>query len=146
MTALTRLEGNDMTEKLSRQHFPIRRSTDVEGASRRGMTIALAIGFSQVDAYKVAMVISELGRNIEHYAGRGSITLIPRIGKNRCIEIVAQDQGPGIPNVERALAGGYSTSNGLGLGLLVSRHLMDEFELESVVGKGTTIKAIKSLN
>ncbi len=135
-----------MTEKLSRQHFPIRRSADVEGASQRGMAIALAIGFSQMDAYRIAMVISELGRNIEQYAGRGSITLTPHIGKNRCIEIVAQDQGPGIPNVEQVLAGGYSTSKGLGLGLLVSRHLMDEFELESVVGEGTTIKAVKSLH
>ena len=134
-----------MTGKLSRQHFLIRRSMDVEGASRRGMLIALAMGFSQMDAYRIAMVIFELGWNIEQYAGRGSITLIPHIGENRCIEIVAQDQGPGIPNVDRVLAGGYSTSKGLGLGLLVSRHLMDEFELESVVGEGTTIRAVKSL-
>ena len=54
-------------------------------------------------------------------------------------------RGPGIPNVERVLAGGYSTSKGLGLGLVVSRQLMDEFELESVVGEGTTIKAVKAL-
>ena len=83
MTLLTRVE------RLAGQQFSIRRSMDVESISRRGMMLALAIGFSQLDARRIAMVISELGRNIEHYAGRGSITLIPRIGKNRCIEVPA---------------------------------------------------------
>ena len=132
-------------ELVKRVHFPISSFVDVESARRRGMLIALAMGFSQVDAYKIAVVISELGRNIERYAGRGSITLIPRVGKDRCIEIVAQDQGPGIPDVERVLTGGYSTSKGMGVGVSGSRRLMDEFELESVVGKGTTIQAVKLL-
>jgi serine/threonine-protein kinase RsbT len=128
----------------TKTYFPISSLVDVVRARRRGLEIALEMGFPQAEATKIAVVISELGRNIERYAKNGSITITTN-HEDRCILILAQDWGPGIPDVERVLAGGYSTSQGLGLGISGSKRLMDKFEIKSVVGVGTTIKAIKWL-
>jgi serine/threonine-protein kinase RsbT len=135
-----------MAEMVYREvDFYIGGPMDVERAWRCGLETALDMGFPPADASKVAVVISELGRNIERYAGQGLITLISHRGENTYIKIVAEDQGPGIPDVGRVLAGGYSTSRGLGLGVSGSRRLMDQFELRSTVGEGTTIEAVKML-
>jgi serine/threonine-protein kinase RsbT len=107
--------------------------------------MALRLGFPRAEATKIAVVISELGRNIKRYAGRGSITLTACDGEEKCIQIVAQDQGPGIQDVERVLAGGYSTSKGMGVGVSGSRRLMDEFAIQSITGAGTTIRTTKLL-
>ncbi|MDY7080469.1 MAG: anti-sigma regulatory factor [Chloroflexota bacterium] len=132
-----------MAEKPSNQaRFPISSIVDVVRARRRGLDIALKMGFHQAEANKIAVVISELGRNIELYAGQGTITVTMH---DAYIQIVAEDQGPGIPEVDRVLAGGYTTSQGLGLGVSGSKRLMDEFEIRSTVGQGTTIRAIKRL-
>ncbi len=83
---------------------------------------------------------SEIARNILMYAKRGEVTLsLVANGDRRGIVIVARDQGPGIRDVERALEDGYSTSGGLGLGLPGARRLMDDFDVSSGVGKGTTV-------
>jgi serine/threonine-protein kinase RsbT len=125
---------------------PIGSFADVENAWRRGLEMARRMGFPEADANKIAVVISELGRNIEQYAGRGSITLTACAREDdTSIQIVARDKGPGIPDVERVLAGGYSTSRGLGIGVSGSRQLMDEFAIQSVIGAGTTIKTTKLL-
>ncbi len=125
--------------------FLISSATDVESAWQCGMAVALAMGFPLADANKIAVAISELGQNIRRYAGQGSITLTAHIGKNPYVEVVAQDQGPGIADIELVMAGGYSTSDGLGRGVSGAKQLMDEFELHSVAGEGTTIRAIKVL-
>jgi serine/threonine-protein kinase RsbT len=124
------------------RRFTIKSVVDVVRARRSGLGIALEMGFHQAEANKVAVVISELGRNIELYAGEGVITVTTY---NDRIQIIAQDQGPGIPDVERVLLGGYTTSQGMGLGVSGSRRLMDEFEIESVVGQGTKVTAVKRL-
>lgn len=131
-----------MAEQLNQRQFTIKSVVDVVRARRSGLGIALDMGFHQAEANKVAVVISELGRNIELYAGEGTITVTTY---DKHIEVVAEDQGPGIPDVDRVLAGGYTTSQGMGLGVSGSRRLMDEFEIQSVVGQGTTIKAAKWL-
>jgi serine/threonine-protein kinase RsbT len=118
---------------------------DVVTARRRGLEMALALGFPLPEATKIAVVISELGRNIILYAEKGTITLIAYAEKEKCFKIIAQDQGPGIEDVELVLAGGHSTSKGLGLGLSGSKRMMDKFEVQSVVGAGTMIKATKWL-
>lgn len=118
---------------------------DVVTARRRGLNMAMAMGFPIPEATKIAVVISELGRNIILYAEKGTITLIAYANKEKCFKIVAQDEGPGIEDVEWVLEGGNSTSKGLGLGLSGSRRLMDEFEIQSVVGAGTMVKATKWL-
>ncbi|RLC67743.1 MAG: ATP-binding protein [Chloroflexi bacterium] len=135
-----------MAEEASKRiHFPIHSLIDVIKARRQGLEIAIAMGFPQAEANKVAVVISELGRNIELYAGEGSITLTTYTGRGGYIEVVAEDRGPGIPDLDLVLDGGYTTSNGLGLGISGSRRLMDEFEIQSTVGQGTKIRALKRL-
>jgi serine/threonine-protein kinase RsbT len=133
------------SEGLTPTRVSINTLMDVVTARRRGLNMALALGFPLPDATKIAVVISELGRNIILYAEKGTITLIAYAGKAKCFKIVAQDQGPGIEDVELVLAGGHSTSKGLGVGLSGSKKLMDEFEIQSVVGAGTMIKATKWL-
>jgi serine/threonine-protein kinase RsbT len=126
----------------NQRRFTIRSVVDVVRARRSGLGVALEMGFHQAEANKVAVVISELGRNIELYAGEGTITVTTH---DRYIEVVAEDQGPGIPDVDRVLAGGYTTSQGMGLGVSGSKRLMDEFEVHSIVGQGTRIRATKWL-
>jgi serine/threonine-protein kinase RsbT len=129
-------------EQASEKRFHIRSVVDVVRARRSGLNIALKMGFHQAEANKVAVVISELGRNIEQYAGEGFITVAVH---DDHIQVVAEDRGPGIADVDRVLAGGYTTSQGMGLGVSGSKRLMDEFEIRSAVGQGTTIRAAKWL-
>ena len=88
----------------------------------------------------MATAISELARNIVSYAGQGEIVL--RATQNSGspgVTVIARDDGPGIPSIEQALRDGYSTSGSLGLGLPGVRRLVDEFEIASEVGRGTTV-------
>jgi len=113
---------------------------DIVSARQKGRQLASQCGFPSTDLAVVATAISELARNIVRYAVRGEVTLrlINNNGK-RGIEVVAADDGPGIPDIEMAMQDGYSTSGGLGLGLPGTRRLMDEFEITSSFGKGTTV-------
>ena len=114
--------------------------TDVVTARQHGRTLAARLGFSLTEATLVATAISELARNILLYAGSGTIVLQTIDDRSpRGILIVASDRGPGIADVRQAVAGGYSTSGGLGLGLCGVRGLVDDFEIVSEVGTGTTV-------
>jgi serine/threonine-protein kinase RsbT len=113
---------------------------DVVVARQRGRAIALELGFSASDSTLLATAISELARNIVSYAGQGQILLRAAQNSGRpCITVVARDDGPGIPSIEQALRDGYSTSGSLGLGLPGVRRLVEEFEIISEVGRGTTV-------
>lgn len=119
---------------------PIAADVDIVMARQRGRMLALQFGYSSTDATLIATAISELARNIVLYAQRGEIVLgFANDGARHAIVIVARDEGPGIADVSRATVGGYSTSGGLGLGLAGVRRLMDEFEISSERGKGTTV-------
>jgi len=119
---------------------PIASDVDVVTARQQGRSVAADAGFSSGDQTVIAAAISELARNILMYARRGEIALnVISNGDRQGLVVVARDQGPGIPDVGRALQDGYSTSGGLGLGLPGARRLMDEFDVSSVVGKGTTV-------
>ena len=88
----------------------------------------------------IATAISEVARNIVVYANRGEIVLSAvQQGTRRGVLVIARDQGPGIPDIPRAMRDGFSTGKSLGLGLPGAKRLMDEFEIASEVGKGTTI-------
>ncbi len=124
--------------------MPIQSDKDILGARQEGRALASLLGFSSTDATLVATAISELARNIVRYAKHGEIVLgLVRDGGRPGIVVVARDEGPGIPDVPRALAGGRSTSGGLGLGLPAVRKVMDELHIASEVGKGTTVVAKK---
>jgi serine/threonine-protein kinase RsbT len=137
------MSGNGSNQK--RVDLLIRDTIEVIQARREGLEMARAMGFALPEATKIAVVISELARNILNYAGHGTITLIAFSDDQPRFEITARDRGPGISDVARVLAGGYSTSGGLGKGVSGSKRLMDTFHIESRVGFGTTIKASKRL-
>jgi serine/threonine-protein kinase RsbT len=113
---------------------------DIVTARQKGRALAIELGFSAGDATLVATAISELARNIVSYARKGEITLkaIQTSGR-KGISITASDDGPGIPDIRQAMRDGFSTSGSLGLGLPGVRRLMDDFEIGSQVGRGTTV-------
>ncbi|WDP90186.1 MAG: anti-sigma regulatory factor [Desulfobacter sp.] len=101
-------------------------------------------GFTDADQYLVASAVSELSTNIIRYAGKGRILLrIICRGEKKGIEVIAQDRGPGIWDVDLAMTEKHSTGNGLGLGLPSVKRIMDEFEIQSTPGGGTRVRAIK---
>lgn len=123
---------------------PISVDLDIVAARQKGRAMAAELGFSASELTLIATAISELARNIVQYAKRGEIRLQPlERGSQRGILIRAADQGPGIADLRRVLQGGYSTSRSLGLGLSGVRRLMDEFEIDSKPGHGTTVIARK---
>ncbi len=122
----------------------INTDADTVTARQKGRALAAQLGFSSTEQALIATAISELARNIVAYADHGEIILeLAERGGKRGVVVIARDQGPGIPDIERAMQDGFSTGRGLGLGLPGSRRLMDEFEIVSVVGKGTTVTAKK---
>lgn len=117
---------------------------DIVVARQKGRAMANELGFSPGDATLIATAISELARNIVSYARKGKITLKMVNGLNRQgIAVTASDEGPGIPDIRQALRDGFSTSGSLGLGLPGVRRLMDEFEIDSRPGQGTTVAVKK---
>ncbi|HKN48227.1 MAG TPA: anti-sigma regulatory factor [Candidatus Polarisedimenticolia bacterium] len=123
---------------------PVGADVDIVTARQKGRELAAQCGLSSTDLAVVATAISELARNIVRYAVRGEI-ILRRVdnGSKRGVEVVATDDGPGISDVPLALQDGYSTSGGLGLGLPGVRRLMDEFDIVSKFGKGTTVTVRK---
>lgn len=119
---------------------PIHSDVDIVIARQKGRELATKIGFTPADLALIATAISELARNIVLYAQEGEIAIsaVEDSGK-KGIAMVARDEGPGIPDIERALQEGYSTSKSLGLGLPGVKRLMDDFDIVSEVGRGTTV-------
>jgi len=114
--------------------------TDVVQARQVGRELAAEVGFSAGDQTVIAAAISEIARNILMYAKRGEVRFTKVVdGTRQGLIVVAEDDGPGIRDVSRAMQDGYSTSGGLGLGLPGARRLMDEFEVVSAPGQGTRI-------
>jgi serine/threonine-protein kinase RsbT len=123
---------------------PVRAEVDVLLARQEARRLAANLRFSSAELTLIATVISEVARNIVAYAGTGQIVLrIVQQGQRRGLRVVARDRGPGIADIELAMQDGYSTSRSLGLGLPGSKRLMDEFNIESEVGRGTEITMTK---
>jgi len=117
---------------------------DILTARQRGRALAEEAGFSGSDFTVLATAISEIARNIVQYADHGEIvfSLVER-DASRGLVVVARDQGPGISDVDMAMQDGYSTGRSLGLGLPGARRLMDEFDIQSRPGEGTTVTMTK---
>jgi serine/threonine-protein kinase RsbT len=136
--------GTDLSTLPAESRVAIRSDTDLVTARQEGRTLAQRIGFSSSDQTAIATAISELGRNILKYAGSGEIVLgHTNTGCKHALIVIARDEGPGISDVALAMQDGYSTSNGLGLGLPGTRRLMDEFNIDSALGRGTTVTVKK---
>lgn len=113
-------------------------------ARLKGRSMATQLGFSPGDSTLIATAISELARNVVQYARRGEVVLSPVTARGHCgIAVTVIDEGPGIVDVEQAMQDGFSTSGRLGLGLPGVRRLMDDLQIESVAGRGTTVTVKK---
>jgi serine/threonine-protein kinase RsbT len=121
-------------------------AADIVAARQQGRELAMELGFVGSDLTLIATAISEVTRNIVDHAKNGELRLsMANHGSKRGILIVAADHGPGIRNINEAMQYGYSTNKGLGVGLPGAKWLMDEFEIDSQPGKGTTITMKKWL-
>lgn len=120
--------------------MPIVQAEDVVRVRQAVRAHAVEAGFSLVDQTKLVTAASEIARNTVDYGGGGTLQIqILRNGVRRGVRLTFADHGPGIPDLARAMTDGYSTGNGLGLGLSGAKRLSNEFEIQSEVGKGTTI-------
>jgi serine/threonine-protein kinase RsbT len=129
---------------VSEVRVAIEREADIVLARQAGRQLAATLGFSTTDQTLIATAISEVARNIVVYANHGEIVLDQTLEAGRVgIVVIATDKGPGIDNKEMALRDGFSTKNSLGLGLPGARRLMDDFILDSEVGRGTTVTMTK---
>lgn len=133
-----------MSEIVTRHELKIEREDDVLVVRRKVKSLAQERRYDTFASAALTTATSELTRNVWVHGGGGvavieEVTEPSRFG----IRITFQDQGPGIEDVERVLKGGYSTARSMGLGLSGSRRLVDDFAIESVIGKGTTIRIAK---
>jgi len=124
--------------------IPIETDGDVVVARQRARELAVGLELTSTDQTLLATAISEVARNIIHYATRGEVLLdVTHDDRGRPgIRVVARDQGPGIADVELAMQDGYTSGGGLGLGLPGARRLVDDFAIETAPGKGTTVTLV----
>jgi serine/threonine-protein kinase RsbT len=129
----------------SEERIAIESDADVVIARQRARALAAQLDLTSTDQTLLATAISELARNITTYAVRGEVLVGVVRGDNgrRGVRVVARDDGPGIEDIQLALTDGYTTGNGLGLGLPGARRLVDEFDIQTAPGQGTTVTLVK---
>ena len=133
-----------MTAPEGTQRIPVSSDQDVVRVRQLVRTVSVAVKLSLVDQTKLVTAASELARNTLVYGGGGMVE-VSRVenGRRQGIRIVFADQGPGIADLQLALTDGYTTGGGMGLGLSGARRLVDEFDIDTAVGQGTTISVTK---
>jgi serine/threonine-protein kinase RsbT len=120
--------------------MPVTTSDDVVRVRQAVRTQAVKAGFSLVDQTKIITAASEIARNTVDYGGGGTLLIeLLRESARRGLKLTFTDQGPGIPDLDRALTDGYTTGNGLGLGLSGAKRLCNEFAVKSTPGSGTIV-------
>jgi serine/threonine-protein kinase RsbT len=129
---------------VERYELQVDTEDDIILVRRKVREIAQACRFDAFAASAVTTAASELARNIWSHAGHG-VARIERVtdDQRNGVRAVFEDEGPGIPDIPRVMAGGYSTAKSMGLGLSGSKRLVDEFSIESAVGRGTKVAFIK---
>lgn len=132
---------------LSKEKLSIQKEQDVVLFRNRIKELATKIGMSLVNQTKLITAASELVRNMLRYGG-GGVTHLQVVSKNSIpgVRLVFEDEGPGIQDVTLAMKDGYSTGKSLGLGLPGAKRLVNEFDIKSEVGKGTTVTIIRWKN
>ena len=129
---------------INRREMPIQTEDDVILVRRAVRELAQAFGFDVFASAALTTATSELTRNVWVHARKG-VAILEEVanGDRRGVRVTFRDEGPGIADIDRVMAGGYSTARSMGLGLSGSRRLVDEFDLQSTVGKGTTVEITK---
>ncbi len=127
------------------ERVSVKVESDIVIARQKARQVAKMLGFSTVNQIKIATGVSELARNVIKYGGSdGEIEIsVQQEGFRKGIKIVCSDEGPGIADLESAMQDGFTTSGGLGAGLPGTKRLMDEFDLKSTIGMGTTVTCCK---
>lgn len=129
---------------LKTEAVPIKSDADVVMVRQRVRAWVTEMKFSLVDQTKIVTAASELGRNTLEHGKGGSLEIsLLQNGVRRGIQLVFSDNGPGIPDVQLALTDGYTTASGMGLGLSGSKRLMNEFDIQTEVNRGTTVSCIR---
>jgi serine/threonine-protein kinase RsbT len=122
----------------------LRSSEDIVMVRQAVRKMAVGLGFGLVDQTKVVTASSELARNMINYGGGGTVHLeVVQNERRSGLRLVFEDQGPGIPDIELALKDGYTSGQGMGLGLGGAKRLSHEFEIQSKVGEGTRISILR---
>ena len=122
---------------------PCRTDADVVAARQLVCRRAVDLGFSLVNQTKLVTAASELARNTVQYGGGGTMRIeVVGDGARRGLRLTFEDQGPGIPDLALALTDGYTTGQGLGLGMSGSKRLVNEFDVVTAVGQGTRVTAV----
>jgi RNA polymerase sigma factor (sigma-70 family) len=130
-------------QKDTEVRVPIRTDADIVTARQQVRELAAKGGFTGTDLTLIATAVSEVARNIVRFAGSGELFLELVDDDRPGVRATARDTGPGILDIEEAMRDGYSTYHGLGLGLPGARRLMDEFQVASEPGRGTTVTMTK---
>ncbi len=114
---------------------------DIILARQKVKVMMQAMGFSMLAQTRIMTAVSELARNVVIHAGRGTMSVYEMIKTNKTkgVKCIFEDQGPGIQDIEQAMKEGFSTAKSLGLGLGGAKKLCNEFHIDSVAGKGTTV-------
>ena len=132
--------GQDRDDEI---RVSIHTDADIVAARQAARDLASRLAFSPTELTMIATAVSEVARNIVRFAGLGEILVELLEQPRRGVRVVARDTGPGIVDVDQALTDGYSTYDGLGLGLPGARRLMDEFAIMTEIGRGTTVTMTK---
>ncbi|MRS60022.1 anti-sigma regulatory factor [Larkinella terrae] len=136
-----------MLMTLSKDSMSITREQDLVPFRNRVKEAAVKIGMGIVNQTKLITAASELVRNMFRYAGGGEVLIeIVSKGRESGVRLTFADKGPGIANLDLAMQDGYSTGKSLGLGLPGAKRLVNEFDLKSTVGQGTTVMILKWKN
>ena len=127
-----------------RETLPLKNSNDVVLARQKVRQWAMELKFTLVDQTKLVTAASELARNTLDHGKGGAMTIEQTSAGSRVgLRLIFEDQGPGIPDIEMALKDGFTTGNGMGLGLGGSKRLVNEFSIDSAPGKGTRITVVR---
>jgi serine/threonine-protein kinase RsbT len=132
---------------LNKDKMHIEKEQDVVPFRNRVKEYAVKLGMSLVNQTKLITAASELVRNMLKYAGGGLVIIeVISMGRDSGIRLTFQDKGPGIENISLAMKDGFSTGKSLGIGLPGTKRLVNEFDIKSIVGEGTTVTIIKWKN
>ncbi|HEY3332885.1 MAG TPA: anti-sigma regulatory factor [Capsulimonadaceae bacterium] len=126
------------------ERAPIESSSDIVKVRQVVRTWAADLGLSLVDQTKIVTAASELARNTFEYGGGGQLVLeTVENGIRRGLRLTFTDSGPGIPDIAKAMTDGYTSGNGMGMGLSGSKRLVNDFAIDSTPGKGTTVTVVR---
>jgi signal transduction histidine kinase/CheY-like chemotaxis protein len=125
-------------------HVGLRTERDVVQARQRAREIAAELGLDNQDQIRMATATSEIARNAFRYARNGEVTFAVELSEPQRLEVTVSDSGPGIANLDEILEGRYKSTTGMGMGIIGTRRLMDDFEIEATAD-GTTVRLIKHL-